>query len=209
MFQIFVRAFDLDERLVGVYVTSLQVLKNLLLIGDVVKSVWLVAFQEDPYNLVILAKDMRRTYATNVNFFIANGELSIVLNDEEGVLRLLNPDSRGGYYLLCRAEFRCHEERRASRATARRMTEDNEIPQAKLITGTPSLDSNYPRTETHTFVLSFQQASQTACCLNPRAYRIVRNDAEFKPICPNSLSRIEVTDMDEPNIVKSQDLTGR
>lgn len=30
---------------VGVYVTSLRVLKNLLLIGDAVKSVWLVAFQ--------------------------------------------------------------------------------------------------------------------------------------------------------------------
>lgn len=50
--QIFVRAFDLDERLVGVafldvgvYVTSLRTVKNLLLIGDVVKSAWFVAFQ--------------------------------------------------------------------------------------------------------------------------------------------------------------------
>lgn len=50
--QIFVRAFDLDERLVGVafldvgvYVTSLRTLKNLLLIGDAVKSIWFVAFQ--------------------------------------------------------------------------------------------------------------------------------------------------------------------
>jgi len=50
--QIFVRAFDSDERLVGVafmdvgvYVTSLQTLKNLLLIGDAVKSVSFVAFQ--------------------------------------------------------------------------------------------------------------------------------------------------------------------
>lgn len=50
--QIFVRAFDSDERLVGVafldvgvYVTSLQTLKNLLLIGDAVKSVQFVAFQ--------------------------------------------------------------------------------------------------------------------------------------------------------------------
>lgn len=30
---------------VGVYVTSLRTLKNLLLVGDAVKSVWLVAFQ--------------------------------------------------------------------------------------------------------------------------------------------------------------------
>ena len=50
--QIFVRAFDSDERLVGVafmdvgiYVTSLRVLKNLLLIGDAVKSIMFVAFQ--------------------------------------------------------------------------------------------------------------------------------------------------------------------
>jgi CPSF A subunit region len=50
--QIFVRAFDSDERLVGVafmdvgvYVTSLRTLKNLLLVGDAVKSVMFVAFQ--------------------------------------------------------------------------------------------------------------------------------------------------------------------
>lgn len=52
LFQIFVRAFDLDERLVGVafldvgvFVTSLRSVKNLLVIGDAVKSVWFVAFQ--------------------------------------------------------------------------------------------------------------------------------------------------------------------
>lgn len=50
--QIFVRAFDLDERLVGmafldvgVYVTTLRAIKNLLVIGDAVKSIWFVAFQ--------------------------------------------------------------------------------------------------------------------------------------------------------------------
>jgi len=50
--QIFVRAFDLDERLVGVafldvgvYVTTMRSLKNLLIVGDAVKSVWFVAFQ--------------------------------------------------------------------------------------------------------------------------------------------------------------------
>jgi len=52
LLQIFVRAFDLDERLVGVafldvgvYVTTMRALKNLLIIGDAVKSVWFVAFQ--------------------------------------------------------------------------------------------------------------------------------------------------------------------
>lgn len=50
--KVFVRAFELDERLVGVafldvgvYVTSLKTMKNILLIGDAVKGVWFVAFQ--------------------------------------------------------------------------------------------------------------------------------------------------------------------
>ena len=57
--QVFVRAFDSDERLVGVafmdvgvYVTSLHTLKNLLLIGDAVKSVMFVAFQVRPLSLL-------------------------------------------------------------------------------------------------------------------------------------------------------------
>lgn len=48
----YVRAFDLDERLVGVafldvgvYVTSLRAVKNLVVVGDAVKSVWFLAFQ--------------------------------------------------------------------------------------------------------------------------------------------------------------------
>ena len=52
LLQIFVRAFDLDECLVGmafldagVYVTTMHSLKTLLIIGDAVKSVWFVAFQ--------------------------------------------------------------------------------------------------------------------------------------------------------------------
>lgn len=44
---------------------------------------------------MILAKDVRRTYAANVDFFFTNEELSIVLNDEEGVLRVLTYDPSG------------------------------------------------------------------------------------------------------------------
>lgn len=40
---------------------------------------------------------------------------------------------------MCHSEFHCHKECRASRTIARRTKEDNEIPQAKLITGTPPL----------------------------------------------------------------------
>ena len=40
---------------------------------------------------------------------------------------------------MCYTEFHCHRECRTSRTIARRTKEDNEIPQAKLITGTHSL----------------------------------------------------------------------
>jgi cleavage and polyadenylation specificity factor subunit 1 len=116
-----VRALDLDERLVGVafldigvYVTSLRTVKNLLLIGDAVKSVWFVAFQvritphvilryssqsqEDPYKLVVLAKDVRRICVTTAAFFFGDGEMSIVSGDEEGIIRLYEYDPSGEIY---------------------------------------------------------------------------------------------------------------
>jgi hypothetical protein len=100
--KIFVRAFDLDERLVGVafldvgvYVTSLRTLKNLLLIGDAVKSIWFVAFQEDPFKLVILAKDIRRASVANANFFFSEGTMSIVTGDDEGIIRIYEYSPEG------------------------------------------------------------------------------------------------------------------
>ena len=101
--QIFVRALDLDERLVGiafldvgVYVTSLRTIKNFLLIGDIIKSVWFVAFQEEPFKLIVLAKDVQPLAVTSADFlFNNNGEFYIAIHDEEGVVRLLEYDPIG------------------------------------------------------------------------------------------------------------------
>ena len=95
---------------VGVYVTTLRALKNLLIIGDAVKSVWFVAFQvrftfpppsfqrkftnrtgptqEDPYKLVVLAKDAHKVCVTAADFFFADQQLSLVTCDEEGAIRM-------------------------------------------------------------------------------------------------------------------------
>jgi cleavage and polyadenylation specificity factor subunit 1 len=51
--------------------------------------------QEDPYKLVILAKDVRRRCATTVDFFFTGGNLAIASEDEEGVLRLFAYDPSG------------------------------------------------------------------------------------------------------------------
>ncbi|KIL64860.1 hypothetical protein M378DRAFT_77599 [Amanita muscaria Koide BX008] len=199
--KIFVRAFDSDERLVGVaffdvgvYVTSLRTLKNLLLVGDAVKSVWVVVFQEDPYKLILLAKDTNRVCVTRADFFFADGELAIVTGDEDGILRVyeynpLDPESRDGRHLLLRTEFHEQCEFRTSILVARRTKDDPIIPQARLITGSPdgSISDLVPVDETAFKRLQLLQGQLTrniqhVAGLNPRAFRIVRNDTVSKPL---------------------------
>ncbi|KIM78173.1 hypothetical protein PILCRDRAFT_98438 [Piloderma croceum F 1598] len=199
--KIFVRAFDLDERLVGVafldvgvYVTSLRTLKNLLLIGDAVKSVWFVAFQEDPFKLTVLAKDIRRVGVATANFFFSEGVMSIVTGDDEGVLRIYeyspdDPESKNGQHLLCRTEFHGQCQSQSSVVIARRSKDDLVLPQAKLICGSTdgSLSSLTPVDESVYKRLQLLQGQLTRniqhfAGLNPKAFRIVRNDYVSKPL---------------------------
>ncbi|KAF9059487.1 CPSF A subunit region-domain-containing protein [Rhodocollybia butyracea] len=199
--KIFVRAFDSDERLVGVafmdvgvYVTSLRTIKNLLLIGDAVKSVSFVAFQEDPYKLVLLAKDPRHLCVTTADFFFADNEMAIFTHDEDGIMRLYDynphdPDSGDGRYLLLRSEFNTQNEYRTTALIARRTSPDDVIPQAKLLCGAAngSIAAITPVDETVAKSLQLLQGQLTrniqhVAGLNPRALRIVRNDYVSKPL---------------------------
>jgi len=199
--KIFVRAFDLDERLVGVafldvgvYVTSLRTLKNLLLIGDAIKSVWFVAFQEDPFKLVVLAKDIRSVRVANADFFFSEDIMSIVTGDDDGVVRIYeynpnDPESKNGQHLLCRTEFHGQSESQSSVIVARRSKEDLALPQAKLICGSTdgSLSSLTPVDESVSKRLQLLQGQLTRniqhfAGLNPKAFRIVRNDYVSKPL---------------------------
>ena len=50
--------------------------------------------QEDPFKLVVVAKDICRVGVTNADFFFSEGVMSIVTGDDDGVLRMYeyNPD---------------------------------------------------------------------------------------------------------------------
>ncbi|KAG8922734.1 mRNA cleavage and polyadenylation factor subunit [Tulasnella sp. 418] len=211
--KLYVRAFELDERLVGVafldvglYVTSLTTLKNLLLIGDEVKSVWFVAFQEDPFKLQILSKDPRPCSVTHVNFFFGdNRDLSFITADQDGILRMydfdpLEPQSTGGQRLLCRTEFDTHSELKAMLTVARRppdlediaddeVTEETREPQSLLIcASSDGAISIISPTDAIAFKrLSLLQGQlmrnvQHAAGLNPKGFRTVRNDTVSKPL---------------------------
>jgi cleavage and polyadenylation specificity factor subunit 1 len=189
-----VRALDMDERLVGVafldvgvHVTSLRTMKNLLVIGDAVKSIWFVAFQvcmlsflrviaahacrmiqEDPYKLVVLAKDVSKRAVTKADLFFNSKDMSIISGDEDGVIRLyaydpqgvcpagsivhsalmlshVDPESKAGQELLCRSEFHGQVECRTTLTIARRGTDDVVLPESKLLMGT------YSFLRSHTF----------------------------------------------------------
>ncbi|KAF4616622.1 hypothetical protein D9613_008890 [Agrocybe pediades] len=199
--KIFVRAFDSDERLVGVafldvgvYVTSLHTLKNLLLVGDAVKSVMFVAFQEDPYKLSLISKDTHELGVTSCDFFFTDNDLAIITGDEEGILRVYeynaqDPESNDGRHLLLRTEFQGQSEYRTSIMIARRTKDNPDIPQCKLLMGCPdgSLTSLTTINEQAYKRLQLLQGQLTrniqhTAGLNPKAFRIVRNDYVSKPL---------------------------
>ncbi|KAL0578769.1 mRNA cleavage and polyadenylation factor subunit [Marasmius crinis-equi] len=199
--KIFVRAFDLDERLVGVafmdvglYVTSLRTIKNLLLISDAVKSISFVAFQEDPYKLVLLGKDVEHRCITTVDFFFTENDMSLVASDEDGIIRMYDhnphdPSSRDGRHLLLRTEYNAQAEFKSTVLVARRPVSDAAIPDSRLICGSTngSLVCLTPVDEAVSKRMQLLQGQLTrniqhVAGLNPRALRIVRNDHVSRPL---------------------------
>ncbi|KAG9024671.1 mRNA cleavage and polyadenylation factor subunit [Tulasnella sp. JGI-2019a] len=211
--KIYVRAFDLDERLigmafldVGLYVTSIRTLKNLILISDAVKSVWFVCFQEDPFKLIVLAKDFEVVATTNTNFFFGTGEdLAFISTDENGVIRLydynpIDPESNNGQRLLCRTEFDTQEEHKAALTVGRRSSPpialhpgemDAELAQAQSLlvcaslAGSISLLSPVEAARFKRLALLQGQLVknvQHVGGLNPKGYRTVRNEKVSRPL---------------------------
>ncbi len=106
---------------------------------------------------MILGKDPYHSCVTRADLVFANGHLSIVTCDEEGIIRIYaydphgvytlvfsitgthryaDPESKSGQHLLCRTEFHGQMEYRNSLLVAHRPKNgDLEIPQARLICG--------------------------------------------------------------------------
>lgn len=51
--------------------------------------------QEDPYKLIVLAKDIRRHCVTKADFFFNDKEVTLVAGDEDGVIRIYAYDPKG------------------------------------------------------------------------------------------------------------------
>ncbi|KAK4697553.1 cleavage and polyadenylation specificity factor subunit 1, partial [Phenoliferia sp. Uapishka_3] len=217
--KLYVRAFEQDETLiavgfldVGVHVTSLQAMKNFLLIGDALQSVTLVAFQEDPYKLVLLGRDYRASRASSANFLVNDGRVAFVVGDIEGVLRLFEYDptseyripfrlrtaepdpstidiaSNAGQRLLCRTEYHAGAEGLATMLYAKRSGADEAKQNGILFGGIDG--SIYTLVPVREAVFKRLLSLQTHLArhiqhfggLNPRGFRMVKNDSVSRAI---------------------------
>ncbi|KAJ3053431.1 Cleavage and polyadenylation specificity factor subunit 1 [Rhizophlyctis rosea] len=115
--KIIIHSFEDDDSLTGVafldvnmYVHSICAIKNLILVSDIMKSVWFLGFQEEPPKLVLLGKDYHamRVYASE--FLIDDQMLAFLVGDEEMNLHVLtyapyNIQSSSGQKLIRRGDF--------------------------------------------------------------------------------------------------------
>lgn len=200
--KLFVRSLEKDEWLITIafldtpyHATGIKRLKNFLLLSDVKKSLWFVAFQEEPYRLVPISKDHAEMHASTGNFIVKDEDLIIVSSDQEGILRIHDyspsiPASQGGQRLITRTEFNTGVEASTSLVIPGPASSDGGISTSSevvygLMNG--AIETLLPVTEDVFNVLHLLQVQlirnvQHCAGLNPRGHRTVRNDHVSRPL---------------------------
>ena len=93
-----------------IYIHQIATMKNFILIGDVMKSVDLLSFQQDYRTLAVISRDPRPLEVYSVEFVVDNNTLAFACTDADKniVLFLYQPESRdsnGGQKLVRKADF--------------------------------------------------------------------------------------------------------
>ncbi|BFZ63534.1 mRNA cleavage and polyadenylation factor subunit [Saitoella coloradoensis] len=116
--KVIVRGFDEgNDRLVGVafvdlhmYVSIAKPLKNMLLFGDIAKSISFVGFSENPYKMTTFGKDSEGLETVAGDFIVKGSALRFVIADGHGNVHIFqydpeSPQSLAGEKLLRRADI--------------------------------------------------------------------------------------------------------
>ncbi|AOA60474.1 mRNA cleavage and polyadenylation factor subunit [Komagataella phaffii CBS 7435] len=96
------------------YVSETKSFQNLLLVGDSMHSVILVGFDAEPYRMISLGKDVAHVDVCAADFVVFEGNLFIIIADEDGMLHLIqydpeDPASMQGQRLLRRSIFKTNQ----------------------------------------------------------------------------------------------------
>ncbi|KAL5727982.1 hypothetical protein ACHQM5_001115 [Ranunculus cassubicifolius] len=92
------------------YVVSLNIVKNFILVGDIHKSIYFLSWKETGSQLTLLAKDFGNLDCFSTEFLIDGSTLSLVVADEQKNVQIFyyapkTSESWKGLKLLSRAEF--------------------------------------------------------------------------------------------------------
>lgn len=93
-----------------IYVNAAVSLRNLILIGDIYKSISLLRYQEETRTLSLVARDNKSLQIYACEYLIDNGQMSFIVSDSERniIIYSYQPDaaeSLGGTRLLRRGDF--------------------------------------------------------------------------------------------------------
>ena len=94
----------------SVYISEAKSFGNLLILGDPLKSVWLVGFEAEPYRMVMLGKDRQHLDVECADFIIKDEDIFILVADNNNCIHLIqydpdDPKSINGTILLNKASF--------------------------------------------------------------------------------------------------------
>lgn len=126
---------------VQIFVTSIRVFKNFILISDLLRSVWFVSLQEHPYKFTVIGKDLQLVSTMTGDFLVHDNSVTFVTTDRNGIMRMVDydptdADSLNGERLVLRTEFDLGVPVTQSRVIARRRTPEDEVaPQTQIIYG--------------------------------------------------------------------------
>ncbi|OAV95953.1 hypothetical protein PTTG_04786 [Puccinia triticina 1-1 BBBD Race 1] len=198
---LYAKCFEQDERLLAVgfldikpYATCLRIFKNFILLGDAVKGITLVAFQEEPYKLIELGHTYVDLKCSTVDFLVIDAKLAIVATDLNGVIRIFeynptNIESQAGQKLLCRTEFNTSSEMSCSMQFGKRLSPKDEAKvmgtffaslDGSISSIVPAKDAVYKRLQLVQTRLT--RHVQHFAGLNPKGHRTVRNDMVSRAI---------------------------
>ncbi|PWY99208.1 hypothetical protein BCV70DRAFT_201410 [Testicularia cyperi] len=193
------------------YITRVRVVKNFVLLSDVKKSLWLLALQEEPFRFVTLGRDIVDQHVALGEFLVHGDKVALVAASGErvggnqgttgppGVVRLFeyapsNPGSNGGQRLLLRTEFQTTGQAVDCTSCPGRWLSDSELRGREesrnrllLAKSNGSLDSlcsvdDKVLHRLHLLQGQLIRSVQHTAALNPRAFRMVRNDLSSRPL---------------------------
>ncbi|SPO24157.1 related to cleavage and polyadenylation specificity factor, 160 kDa subunit [Ustilago trichophora] len=208
-----VRALEKEEWLISIafldcpfYITSVKVVKNFILLSDAQKSLWFLAFQEEPYRFIDLGREVNDYNATLGEVLVHGERMSLVstsghavgggisgFGTSSGVIRLYEyaphlPASAGGHRLVLRTEYQtaspvvgstmCRGKWLSDSELRGREEGRNKLMLAKANGGVESLAAVDEKVLKRLHLLQGQlvRSVMHTAALNPRAYRAVRND---------------------------------